>query len=265
MEKKPSYKLLKEMVEDMKSEISLKENEVEKLKHSFLANISHDIRTPMNVIVGFSNLLSDPSYNVEQKQFFIEEINRNSRELLRLIDNIILTAKYENECIDLNMKEISVKNLFDEIQLIISGKKKFGIQSEIKLSFQSTEIPEKELKFFTDLEILKKVLVNLIENAIMLVEADDMIKYGYHQKGNKIQFFVNRIHNKLKEESRVFEFRNVQILENKKGEITFDFRNGLSVTDKLIKLLGGNLKITSYLEKNTTFNFTLPLNIKNID
>jgi len=95
MHKKFSYSELEDKVSEIKEELAFKIDEVNRLKSSFLSNVSHEIRTPMNVIMGFSNLLSDPRYNQDQKNFFVDEINKNSKELLRLIDNIILTAKVE--------------------------------------------------------------------------------------------------------------------------------------------------------------------------
>ncbi len=65
----------------------------------------------MNVIVGFSNLLNDPTYDQEQKGFFIDEINKNSKELLKLIDNILLCSKVENDNVEVNMKPFNLSSL----------------------------------------------------------------------------------------------------------------------------------------------------------
>ena len=67
--------------------------EKENVKASFLSNISHELRTPVNVILGFTNLLTDPGYGEDQKKFFLQEINQNSKKLLRIIDNLIYSAE----------------------------------------------------------------------------------------------------------------------------------------------------------------------------
>ena len=93
MSKKPSYEEFKLKVEKTHNVLLAKETEIESLKSIFLSNISHEVRTLMNTIVGFSNLLTDPTYYDNQKKIFIEEINKSSKNLLRIIDSISVPSK----------------------------------------------------------------------------------------------------------------------------------------------------------------------------
>lgn len=95
MSKKPSYKKHKLKVDKIHNDLLAKETEVESLKSLSLSNISYEVRTLMNTIVGFSNLLTDSAYNDNQKNFFIEEINKSSKDLLRIIDRISVSSKIQ--------------------------------------------------------------------------------------------------------------------------------------------------------------------------
>lgn len=238
----------------IKNDLARKTEEVNRLKSIFLSNVSHEIRTPMNIIVGFSNLLANPEYKQDQREFFIEEINKNSRELLRIIDNIIYTAKFESEDIIPEMEICEVNNIIDEIKLQVDDfidDYKFD-----SIKFNITKSIDK-IKIFTDPEKLKVALLNLVENAIKYT-IEGTVELGCSILDGKVMFFVTDTgegidKNDLKKISEKFyQLENSE--RSKKG-----LGVGLSVSNKLIRLLGGKLSLNSTLGKGSSFYFTIPL------
>ncbi|MCF8369623.1 MAG: HAMP domain-containing histidine kinase [Bacteroidales bacterium] len=247
-------------IQKMKEELARKAEQLNSLQSSFLSNISHEIRTPMNVIVGFSNLLSDNSYTLEQRDFFIEEINKNSRELLRIIDNIIITSKIDTENIKPEMDHFSIDLIMNELH---SQVKKFISDfsfNDIKIIL-SRHKEHKNLIIFTDKDKLKRALLNLIENAIKFT-INGTVEYGYKVEDKKVEFYVNDtgIGIERKNLKKVLEKFYKIDESNESGKKGLGV--GLSVSDKLIKILGGKLSMKSTLGKGSTFSFKLPVMVE---
>jgi len=258
MIKKPSYRELEYEVQEIRDVLSVKSQEVGRLKSSILANISHEVRTPMNSIVGFSNLLRDSNYTNEQKNFFISEINKNSKELLRLIDNVLLAAKFESESISISKTECNIARIMDDLFYHFNLKVKSNPDSPIKIKIEKPE-NEKARLVFTDGEKIKRVLHSLIENAIKYTTSG-FVEFGYLiEEQSNICFFVKDTGIGIaKKDLETIQMKFTQIENN-------DFRNmngiglGLTIADKLVKILGGNLTIKSTMGQGSLFSFNLPL------
>jgi signal transduction histidine kinase len=257
MSRKLTYKELEQKVSQMENKLNLKDNEVNKLKSSFLSNISHEIRTPMNVIVGFSYLLNDPNYDQNQKEFFVGEINKNSKELLRLIDNIILTAKIETDDIKLEMGICDVKSLMDDLYGQVQKFLKINLLSNVELKLIHS-IDKSNYRIFTDREKLKRAMFNMIENAIKCSKSNS-VEFGYNIIDSKfVDFFIHE--NGKESVSKRERFDKAKDRIHIEDPVDFyETRIGLTISDKLIRLLGGKLKIKTSTEKGATFNFTIPL------
>ena len=263
MLKKPSYSELECEVKEIKDVLSIKDEEVGRLKSSILANISHEVRTPMNSIVGFSNLLRDSQFSIDQKNFFISEINKNSKELLRLIDNILLAAKFESENIALNSTSCNIATIFDDLFYHFNLKVKSLSNSKIRIKALKPN-DEKVRIIFTDSDKLKKVLISLIENAIKFTE-NGFVEFGYSiDKESSIRFFV-------KDTGIGIDKNDVEKIQTEFTQIdSKDFRNmngiglGLTIADKLVSILGGKLVVNSALGQGSLFSFNLPLLVEKL-
>lgn len=260
MSKKLTYRQLKENVSEMEDRLTLKDKEVNKLKSSFLSNISHEIRTPMNVIVGFSYLLCDQNYNQDQKEFFIGEINKNSKELLRLIDNIILTAKIETDDIKLNMDVCDIQSFMEDLYIQVQKFLKANAVQNTEVKFVHNS-RKSHYQIFTDKEKVKRAMFNMVEN-ITKLSANNCIELGYKIIDNKIvEFYINEKITDLK--STTIDRNNDEFINGSSSKSDFyDTRVGLTISDKLIRLLGGKLRINSSKDSGFSFKFSLPLLIQ---
>ncbi len=130
-------------------------------KTQFLANISHEIRTPLGAVVGFSEILMNNGTTKEERLHYLEIIHRNGRQLSELIGELLDLSKIESGKLDLNMSEISPRDLIDDVLLLLAFRaadKCLRIEVDI-----ADNVPR---KLVSDQLRLKQILINILGNAI---------------------------------------------------------------------------------------------------
>lgn len=229
----------------------IKENE--KLQNTFIANISHDLRTPLNSIIGFSELLSNKIFGeLNQKQSeYLEDIRISGLKLLSMINEILDISKIESHTIKLNITNIEINILIDEVCNILKPlfeKKKIKFSKSIK----------GEIKFNGDYIKLQQVLFNILGNAIKFSPENSEIKIFAEQIAKKIIIKIqdNGIGIEPKYHKKIFnKFFQVQDTLSKTETST---GLGLTITKEFVKLHGGSIKVESEPNKGSTFIITLP-------
>ena len=245
---------LKKLLEYMRI-LKEKAEESDRLKSSFLSNMSHEIRSPMTAILGFSSLLEETDLSNEKKSQFISYINNSGLNLLQIINDIIDISKIEAQQLklymsacQLNLILLELKDVFEQ-QIALSKK-------NIQLIFKNV-VFENKLKIYTDPLRLKQVFFNLVGNAIKFTSKGS-IELGYTIENELIIFYV----------------KDTGIgISNDKKEIIFErfgqaddlfFKNakgtglGLAISKNLIEVMGGHIWLESELNVGTTFYFSLP-------
>lgn len=226
-------------------------------KNNFLANMSHKIRTPINGIIGFSDLLKYGEPSEEQKIKYINLVQQNSYALLHLIDNIIDVARIEANEMKIKKESCSLRDTFIELQaetqklLDSKGKK------NITLNFISPREDHHDV-IFTDPVRLKQILIILFENALKQTEKG-FIELGYQvYSERKLQFYVHDTGVGISDEQ--LEILTQQIGVNKKniGQTKGGMGLGLSICRGLVTLLGGQIGVKSKKGNGTIFYFTIP-------
>ncbi|HCY43628.1 MAG TPA: hypothetical protein DHV48_20225 [Prolixibacteraceae bacterium] len=227
--------------------------ESDKLKSVFLMNVSNEIRTPLNSIVGFSSLLGDPEIGDMEKKTFIDLIESNTESLLVLIDEILDLSKIETQQITLKKQEFSLDVLYSELFQVFSHG---NINSRAELLIGKS-IEGKALYIFSDRVRVKQILINLLSNAFKFTDSGT-IEMGYQiTRTREIVVYVKDTGIGIKREQHEEVFRRFMKL----SEIsTRSYRGaglGLAITKKLVELLGGKIWVESEPGKGSTFFFTL--------
>lgn len=230
----------------------LKAEESDRLKTAFLQNISHEVRTPLNGIIGFSNLLQLDNLSQIEIKDFTKIIQQSGKRLAETVDNILEMSKLETNQIMPNIKPIKINTFMNK--LYDNFIDDAGIKGLIfKLNKDSND---NDFQFSSDETILNIILTNLLKNAIKFTYIGSVI-FGYEINNGKIMFFVKDSgigipENKKNQIFRKFAQANLSITRGYEGAGL-----GLPISQGLVELLGGNIDIKSEVDKGSTFSFTL--------
>jgi signal transduction histidine kinase len=254
MDKVEENTRLVQKIEILKDELTITRTAMQNLQSIILSNISHDVRTPMNAIVGFANLLATEQLDVKDRDECIDQININSIELLGIIDNMIDASLIQFGDMNLFDRECYLNDFLDELyettRELISASRK-----ELNLIVSKGE--NNDFFLLVDVKRLRQVLLNLINNAIRFSN-NGQIEFGYSVTENKVKFFVKDSGiglGSVSDEDLFKPFRPRVLTEQrmKKGAGL-----GLYVSKGIINLMEGEIWPESLPGKGTCMFFTIP-------
>jgi signal transduction histidine kinase len=244
-----------------RDKIELKE--LDKLKSAFLANISHELRTPMNTIIGYTDVLLDKvdgPVNAEQEKS-LKKVKEGAKRLLRLIDDILNISRIESAKVKMNIKEINMKVL---IESVVPTFEPLIKQKSLTLSLDLKE----GLPFvYGDEDKIRQILINLLSNAVKFT----------HKGGITIAAMPSEHGLKPGEEPLFLEIciedTGIGVKEEDLDKIFGKFVQadfslvrkyegagiGLSVAKGLVEMHRGDIWVTSNYGEGSRFCFTLPL------
>ncbi len=207
----------------------------------------------MNGILGFAELLKEKDLTSDEKEQYIEMIDKGGVRLLNIINNIIDISKIEAGQMGVTISEAYISNQVQYVHGFLEPEAK---KKGLRLTYNCS-LPENFQVIRTDWEKVIAVLTNLVKNAIKFTDHGS-IEIGCNVKSPGIEFFVKDTGIGLREEQKqiVFErFRqgNESLVRNFEGAGL-----GLSISKGFIELLGGKIWVESEYGEGSTFYFTLP-------
>jgi signal transduction histidine kinase len=233
---------------------NIKLQESSKLKSDFLATMSHELRTPMNAIMGFSQLLlrqrSEPLSS--QQQNLVERIFHNSNNLLNMINELLDFSKIEAGKLELNPQQFDLAYL---TKLTVEELRSLAIEKGLGLV---TDIQLKDNFILQDANFIKRIVINLLSNALKFTQSGQVIVQVKEIDRTKIAIAVIDTGVGIAPEDRgkIFEaFRQADQSFTRQHSGT---GLGLAITDSLIKMMGGKISVESILGEGSTFTVEIP-------
>ena len=224
----------------------IKAEESDRLKSAFLANMSQEIRTPLNAIVGFSKLVIDAECTNEKEQY-AEIIERNSEILLNLFNDILDLSSLEADSLSFNIRPIKLIDICLQLEQQFCYKVKNGT----KLILDDVDT---ELYVSGDWNRIIQIISNLLSNAAKFTPKGE-IHFGYREKEDFVEFYV-------KDSGIGIPAERVATIFQRFGKIN-DFVQGtglgLTLCRMLVEKMGGRIWLRSQEGKGSRFYFTLPL------
>ncbi len=245
---------LEQLVKNRTAELEkakLKAEDSDRLKSAFLANMSHEIRTPLNAIVGFSSLLKEKSITEEDQDMYINIIDNNSESLMVLINDILDISLIDANQLKLNSGLFNAHSILSEIESTF--KLKNTKQLEIKFVNNNET---KGLFLYNDSVRFSQVINNLISNAYKYTDQGS-IRFGYKIINNKVRFFVSDSGIGIEKEDQQNIFNHFYKIETENNKLYRGVGIGLSITKKLVEMMGGKIQLESEINVGSTFFFDL--------
>ena len=231
-----------------------KAEESDRLKTAFLQNMSHEVRTPLNSIVGFSQLLSEPGQTPSEIKTFSEIILESSDKLIRIITDVIEISKIQAKQTGLDLSR------FDVVQTLTGIVKEYKeVAHRKKISLILKQDIESEKSFIiSDISKLEKILTHLIDNAIKFTHQGSVEITSKIEKGN-LHFSVTDTGIGIPDELQRSIFEPFRQLESR---ISIDYGGnglGLAIVKAYVELLHGSLYLKSEKTQGTKFSISIPI------
>lgn len=230
------------------------------IKTDFFANISHEFRTPINIILSIIQLLNfDSESNLSEKyRKYLNVLKQNSYRLLRMVDNTLDTAKISNDFMDVKLENYNIVSIIENITMsaakYLEGKKRTII----------FDTNEEEVILACDAEKIEKIILNLISNAVKFSEPGTHIEVMVNTDWEKGKVFISvknegqSIEEHVKENifGRCIQVDDLLIRRSEGSGM------GLFLARKFVEMQGGNIYLDD-IEDGTQFTFYIP--IKTVD
>jgi signal transduction histidine kinase len=230
-----------------------KAEESERLKNSLLANISHDIRTPMNSIIGFSELLNIGNLPFNKRVEYVRTIKNQGILLLKMIDDVVELTRIETGKVTIRKSPCNIELLLNELVYVFNQFKLS--QNKEHLEIRVIYPQNRGIIVYTDPGRLQQLIWCLISNSIKYTEKGS-IEIGYKPiTEQRIEFYVKDTGIGLSRDLQKRIFGKAPDEDNGKPEGS---GLGLTIAKNLIRLMGGKIWVESELGLGSTFFFTLP-------
>ena len=255
--------LLEAKVKERTSELERKNTELQiatelaeasdRLKTAFINNISHEIRTPLNSILGFAQFLAGEELKTEEKRKYLSMMKISSNRLINLITNFIDISLISSGNQMVFKENIRVDDLLDELS---QKYRDFCTSKNIQFKIEREHINH-EVIIQTDLEMIKKVLDHLIDNAVKFTRTGT-VSIGYKLHADQIQIFVKDtgIGIPAEKQDKIFESFQQGDMSATRGYEGSGL--GLSIARGFVNLMGGKIWLYSVQGIGSTFRFSLP-------
>ena len=232
-------------------------------KSTFLSNMSHDIRTPMNAIIGFTTLAVSNIDNKKMVRDYLGKILSSSNHLLSLINDILDMSRIESGKIHLEETEVSLSDVLHDLKTIISGQIH---AKQLELYMDAMDVMNEDV--YCDKTRLNQILLNLLSNAIKFTPAGGMISVRLKQypgTQRERQLYEIRVKDNGIGMSEEFVQKLFSPFERERSSTVSRTQGtglGMAITKNIVDMMGGNIEIQTEQGKGTEFIVRLPLRIQ---
>lgn len=227
-------------------------------KDRFLASMSHELRTPLNAIIGFTGtlLMKLPGPLTTDQENQLRIVQSSAKHLLSLINDILDLAKIESGKVELHFEDLFVRDVIEDV---IKAMRPVAEEKGLALV---VELPDERFPVHADRRALHQILLNLTSNAIKYTETGTVtfaLSNAFDQRGRPaIDVSVTDTGIGLKEEDQDKLFSAFEQVDPSNTRRFEGAGLGLYLSQKLAKLLDGNIHFTSSYGVGSTFTFTMP-------
>jgi len=225
---------------------------VEISMRKMLSNISHDLKTPLTVVLGYVEMLhTDPTMNEDERQILLEKVHIKTIEVMELIQKFFDLSKLESgdkeiELTRVNMNEVCQENILSFYDLLMAK----GFTVEI-------DIPDEQLYAHGNKDVLSRILNNLISNAITYGDDGKTLGMTLRSDGKAVYIDIWDKGKGISESHIDKVFERMYTLEDSRNRLYQGSGLGLTITKRLVEALGGEIHLSSRPYDKTVFSIML--------
>ena len=249
--------------QNRKLEIALQhEGAANRAKREFLFNMSHDIRTPMNAIIGFTSLAATHIDNKEQVLDYLKKISTSSQHLLSLINDVLDMSRIESGKVKIDEKAVHLPDLVHDVRSIIQPNVS---AKRLSLFIDTMDVENEDI--ITDPLRLNQILLNILSNAIKFTPTGGMISIRIAQKNGAPKgrgCYEFRIKDNGIGMSKEFQKHIFEAFSREESSTVSGIQGtglGMAITKNIVDMMGGVITLQSQLGKGTRFEVVLDFKI----
>jgi two-component system phosphate regulon sensor histidine kinase PhoR len=232
--------------------------QLETMRKDFVANVSHELKTPLTSIKGFIETLLDGALEEKKNVVkFLTIIHQETERLNNLIGDLLNISKLESGQTDLKKKLVNIDQLLGEIIITIESRLKEK-NLVLKKDIQAAMVPADE-------DLLREVIINLLDNAVKYTLAGGTILIGTRQTNDRFECFIEDTGIGIPEESLPRLFERFYRVDKARSRDLGGTGLGLSIVKHIMERHGGKVAVQSQLGKGSRFSFTLPMDTKEVE
>ncbi len=232
-------------------------------KTVFLSNMSHDIRTPMNAIIGYTNLARRDGNDLEQVRGYLDKIESSSQYLLALINDVLEMSRIESGKLELEPAPVDLRALLDEIRDMFASQMR-----EKGIAFEVSNAELRNGHVLCDKNRLNRVLLNLLSNAYKFTPAGGSVSVTLRQCGGGQEGFGDyelRVRDSGIGMSEEFAARVFDAFERERNSTVSGIQGtglGMAITKSIVDMMGGTIEVRSEPGQGTEFIIRLNLPLR---
>ena len=229
-------------------------------KSTFLSNMSHDIRTPMNAIIGFTTLALSNIDDKERVKDYLAKTLASSNHLLSLINDVLDMSRIESGKIHLEEVEVNLSDVLHDLKTIVSGQ---IYAKQLELYMDATDVTDEDV--YCDKTRLNQILLNLLSNAIKFTPAGGTVSVRVRQLAGKVHGcgqYEFRIKDNGIGMSPEFAKKIFEPFERERTSTVSRIQGtglGMAITKNIVDMMGGTIEVQTAQGKGSEFIICLPM------
>ena len=232
-------------------------------KSTFLSNMSHDIRTPMNAIIGFTTLAVSNIDNQERVKDYLTKTLSSSRHLLALINDILDMSRIESGKLQLEETEVNLSEMLHDIKTIVGGQVH---AKQLELYMDALDVTDEDV--YCDRTRMGQILLNLLSNAIKFTPAGGTVSVRVRQFAGTVRDCAQyefRVRDNGIGMSPEFAQKIFEPFERERTSTVSRIQGtglGMAITRNIVEMMGGTIKVQTEKNRGTEFVICLPLRVQ---
>lgn len=232
-------------------------------KSTFLSNISHDIRTPMNAIIGFTGLAAADIDNTEKVSDYLNKIHSSGKHLLALINDVLDMSRIESGKVRIEENEVNLPSLLHDIRTMVIGQIH---EKNLKLDIKTDNIKDEDV--FCDKTHLEQVILNILVNAIKFTPSGGNVSLTLTQQNmdsDEKSIYVFKVKDTGIGMSSEFAEKIFEPFEREQTPTVSKIEGtglGMAIAKNIIDLMGGTVKVDTEVGKGTEFIISLKFRVQ---